>query len=83
MNSRPNFVPEAGCPNSGSWDPVKGACISLERLQKAPLQSDVAKGPGMNDPKSGSSSNRPNTGYLVNQSSVLLVLALLMMMNNL
>ena len=47
-SSRPSFLPDYGCPNSGSWDPSKGACMNLARAAKGPVQKPLA-----NDPSSG------------------------------
>ncbi|KAI9204001.1 uncharacterized protein BJ171DRAFT_558765 [Polychytrium aggregatum] len=52
-------IPDAGCPNAGTWDPVAGQCVSLARpiIVRAAVSTSPGSGNSSSAPGSGSSSS--------------------------
>ncbi|KAI9190585.1 uncharacterized protein BJ171DRAFT_563758 [Polychytrium aggregatum] len=58
-----HFIPDAGCPNAGTWDPVAGQCVNLKRKVAVAGEAPFNPPPGIQIPGiSNQSSTSPSQG---------------------
>ena len=55
-------VPDSGCPNAGTWDPVGGRCVALKRKAKPvatyTIVTDKENGLGAGSKKEGNAAQK-------------------------